>query len=156
MSPGIAKKYLEICFTNEEDYEICKTYLSEVCVISYPPLDQDYLFVENIGSGSQATVDLYKSLRHPRVSNHHTPISSSNISPAIGNADSAKSSANIAPPRLHRVKYAVKKYKILKSKDETQYDIIFNEIIFLRELNICENIVQLESVYIQYDKGTGE
>jgi serine/threonine protein kinase len=33
--------------------------------------------------------------------------------------------------------------------------MIFNEIKFLRELRICENIVQLERCYVMFDQNTG-
>lgn len=36
-----------------------------------------------------------------------------------------------------------------------QKDLIFNEINFLRELRICENIVQLEAVYTSFDQEKG-
>jgi serine/threonine protein kinase len=32
--------------------------------------------------------------------------------------------------------------------------MIFNEITFLRELRICENIVHLERCYVGFDKNT--
>jgi hypothetical protein len=33
--------------------------------------------------------------------------------------------------------------------------MIFNEIMFLRELRICENIVHLERCYVGFDHNTG-
>lgn len=46
--------------------------------------------------------------------------------------------------------FAVKKYKLQSIKDEYHsLSMIVNEIIFLRKLIICENIVQLEKVYLQ-------
>jgi serine/threonine protein kinase len=44
-------------------------------------------------------------------------------------------------------KYAVKKYEVTdESYDETE-KIVQNEISFLRELRVCNNIVYLDSVY---------
>jgi recombinational DNA repair protein RecR len=34
---------------------------------------------------------------------------------------------------------------------QDQYEMIKNEINFLRELRICENIVQLERCYVRFD-----
>lgn len=44
-------------------------------------------------------------------------------------------------------KFAVKKYNISQSKTHLEKDMILCEIGFLRELKLCDNIVQLESVY---------
>jgi len=54
--------YLELSFTNDEDHEEARNFLTEICLIASPFLDQEYKFMENIGIGSQATVDLYSSL----------------------------------------------------------------------------------------------
>lgn len=48
-------------------------------------------------------------------------------------------------------KYAVKKYKIGKEKSSIERDLIVNEINFLRELRMCDNIVKLEAVYCTWD-----
>lgn len=37
------------------------------------------------------------------------------------------------------------------SEVQDQYQMIKNEINFLRELRICENIVQLERCYVSFD-----
>ena len=37
------------------------------------------------------------------------------------------------------------------SEVQEQYQMIKNEINFLRELRICENIVQLERCYVSFD-----
>jgi hypothetical protein len=44
-------------------------------------------------------------------------------------------------------KFAVKTYKISSQKSAIEKDLIFNEINFLRELRLCDNIVKLEAVY---------
>ena len=67
-------------FSNEEDFDICKSFLAEVCFIAYPPLDDDYRFIENLGSGSQASVDHYKLAINR---NPNTPPSSGIPSPLI-------------------------------------------------------------------------
>lgn len=38
-----------------------KALLIDICIMKWPPLENDYTFMSNIGKGSQATVDLYKS-----------------------------------------------------------------------------------------------
>ena len=43
---------------------------------------------------------------------------------------------------------AVKKYKVIKDSGTLTMALVYNEINFLRELKLCENIVQLQSVYI--------
>ena len=68
MTPGnnmnnCEKHYcLELTFSNDEDYEEMRNFLTEICLIASPSLDKEYKFMENIGVGSQATVDLYASL----------------------------------------------------------------------------------------------
>jgi serine/threonine protein kinase len=46
--------------------------------------------------------------------------------------------------------YAVKKYS-LSSEDFSNEESVINEINFLRELKMCENIVQLHAVYVNYN-----
>ena len=35
--------------------------MTDICMIKSPRIDVDYRYIERIGSGSQAQVDLYKS-----------------------------------------------------------------------------------------------
>ena len=52
--------------------------------------------------------------------------------------------------------YAVKTYRMELGADALdQYQMISNEINFLRELRICENIVQLERCYVGFDEKSG-
>ncbi len=43
--------------------------MTDICVIKSPRIDVDYRYIERIGSGSQAQVDLYKS-RPPSNTNN--------------------------------------------------------------------------------------
>lgn len=54
-------------------------------------------------------------------------------------------------PRVEGRKYAVKKYRIGKDKSQIERDLILNEIKFLRDLRLCNNIVNLEGVYCFWD-----
>jgi hypothetical protein len=68
MTPGenmsnCEKHYcIEMVFSNDEDYVESRNFLTDICLIKSPSLDQEYKFIENIGIGSQATVDLFASL----------------------------------------------------------------------------------------------
>jgi hypothetical protein len=53
--------YVELQLSNESDYQCCVLFLTKHCLISFPKVDKDFQFIERIGQGSQATVDLYKS-----------------------------------------------------------------------------------------------
>ena len=43
--------------------------MTDICMIKFPRIDIDYRYIERIGSGSQAQVDLYKS-RPPSNTNN--------------------------------------------------------------------------------------
>ena len=45
----------------------------------------------------------------------------------------------------------MKKYKIGQDSHSIEKDLIFNEINYLRELKVCDNIVKLEAVYVSWD-----
>ena len=49
------------------------------------------------------------------------------------------------------VQYAVKKYNIkeIKGGFRNVPEIILNEINFMRELKVCDNIAQIEEVYLE-------
>lgn len=112
--------YLEIIFERGEDFLLIKEHLLDVCFVAWPPLAQDYEFVENIGEGSQATVDLYMQKAVQRKC-------------SLG-------SVGVGPPK--RQSFAVKKCRILDEQNSKYEEMmIFNEVNFLRELKICENIV---------------
>jgi hypothetical protein len=53
---------MEINFQNINDFiEFCE-YSKHVCIISMPKMDELFKYVKNIGSGSQASIDVYNSL----------------------------------------------------------------------------------------------
>jgi hypothetical protein len=47
-----SKTFLDLNFQNESDYQRCKTFFFEYCMMVYPSLDQEYRFQERIGNGS--------------------------------------------------------------------------------------------------------
>ena len=102
-------------------------------MIADPSVDIDYTYLESLGKGSQASVDLYRSKK------------------SLENSSSQVSPINAIIPRAEGKKYAVKKYRIGKDKSAIERDLILNEIKFLRDLRLCDNIVNLEAVYSVWD-----
>ena len=52
--------FIELIFDNEDDFKDSKNSVKRICLFEYPALDQDFTWVELIGQGSQASVELYK------------------------------------------------------------------------------------------------
>lgn len=96
--------------------------------------------MESLGIGSQATVDLYRSKRGAFEN------SLSQVSPNHA----------FLPTRTEGKKYAVKKYRIGKDISSIERDLILNEIKFLRDLRLCDNIVNLEAVYCVWNSDSQE
>ena len=62
---------IELAFEDEEEFEDLKKLLAdECCLIHSPSLDTDYRYIERLGLGSQAAVDLYRS-RPPPIEPTH-------------------------------------------------------------------------------------
>lgn len=51
--------FMEFIFATESDFTNMKELLCAHVLIVYPPLEEDYVFISQIGTGSQATVDHY-------------------------------------------------------------------------------------------------
>jgi hypothetical protein len=59
---------IELSFENEEDFEDLKKLLGDdCCLIHTPSLDKDYRYMERLGLGSQAQVDLYRARLGPSI-----------------------------------------------------------------------------------------
>lgn len=55
--------FFEIKMATQDQYIRLKQKLLMVCMISEPSVDTDYIYLESLGKGSQASVDLYRSKR---------------------------------------------------------------------------------------------
>lgn len=53
--------FIRIVLHDQEEYLECKDLLRRWCSIKSPTLEIDFQFIERIGQGAQATVDLYKT-----------------------------------------------------------------------------------------------
>ena len=51
---------VELEFLYEEDYVNMKSLFMDICLVKKPGIDKEFRYIERIGRGSQATVDLYK------------------------------------------------------------------------------------------------
>lgn len=52
--------YIEMKFDNEDDFKESKLSVKQFCLFEFPSLNHDFTWVELIGQGSQASVELYK------------------------------------------------------------------------------------------------
>lgn len=114
------ERILEIILNREEEFDLVKSQLKLYCLIAHPKLEMSLKFVEKIGSGAQASVELYQE-RLNEVTN------------------------GMPKPSY----YAVKRYRLPEKDDDDNLNVMLNEIKFLRKLSACENIVTLESVYYE-------
>lgn len=56
------KPYIfELSLDDELDYNRFRSMIREYCIITFPLLESEYKYINNIGRGSQASVDLYKT-----------------------------------------------------------------------------------------------
>ena len=94
-------------------------------LITYPDIRNNFTFVDRLGTGSQATVDLYRKKIEK--------------DPNSGHIGDKKPEAEDH--------FAVKKYRIQDEGNIDELIMLFNEINFLRDFKICENIIQIEQVY---------
>ncbi|TNV86128.1 hypothetical protein FGO68_gene14551 [Halteria grandinella] len=159
--------FMELIFATESDFTNMKELLCAHVLIVYPPLEEDYVFISQIGTGSQATVDHYQN-RVPRrnganpsqninssaTPNNKTLVSGINPLESQSQAELQFQSQHAAAAKNNQAElesFAVKKYTINASDPninlESERDMIFNEICFIRQLRICENIVQIDRVY---------
>ncbi|TNV86407.1 hypothetical protein FGO68_gene4970 [Halteria grandinella] len=176
------RSFIELNFENEEEFIHLRTLLGHVCLVAWPPLEKEYVFKDKLGSGSQAIVDLYKprnienkckndddgyvSLKYdldiskcPKQKVHQE----NNDDLALHQQQSPVHHWNTSIALLlgaqPQESFAVKKYTFDLSNKETgdyHYRMALLEIDYLRQLNQCENIVQIIQVYVERESGNSK
>jgi hypothetical protein len=53
---------IEIQFENIQDFIEFSDFSKQVCITNRPKINELFEYVKNIGSGSQAQIDIYRSL----------------------------------------------------------------------------------------------
>ena len=124
--------HLEMIIQSDQDFRILKELIKQVCLITSPKLESRYKFLGEIGRGAQAIVGQY--LRLPKTTCRNT----------------------------QSVSYAVKRYILPYHKDTSSInkavnkEVVFGEISYLRQLQQCQNVVQLRETYIARDCKTNQ
>lgn len=103
---------------------------THLCLIANPKIDDDYERIRSIGSGSQASVELYKRKSKEQVQS----------SKIIMRADKEGYGEELYAVKVYSE--TLKRENYLKEQPAFRFDnIVLNEIAITRELRICSNII---------------
>eukprot|EP00347_Sterkiella_histriomuscorum_P015849 403355453 len=146
-----------IKFSKHEDLKSFEKQLRKLCIYQAPSMKSQFEHVKTLGRGGQAIVGLYQPKGQEKPNDQS--INNSDLilqqkqqqlqhlqnnmmandqggSPALANNNN----------NLNITQYAIKTYKISHIE---MYKQVWREVKYLRELEICHNIVQLECVYME-------